>query len=376
MTITTPIKRKVSSSASPVKSYFTSRAPPLTSPSDSSTVIPASPAYSTSSYSWFDNSPSPISPFVTPIHRLPTVTLAKRYFTSNTQLQFWDLTDKSEWPIDSPVPSPDYELDGDSPISPMYPTSTFLTLKVKTCFSPAAIPWSPSGVPVAAPLDTKRPKRRSKSMTLKDIFLSPEFNSQDVYCPMKVLFEYLDWVDLSILDYVTASPRLGEVREVLKIVLDSYKISHIEKVYKTPDTRYCVHNIMNLKYFETPQLLDSKYGLPVCCYLAGLFNRLRELIPGFPDRSYPMDTLVNTLLIFITDPESSFRYLPRQLLHHIYDPLLEFQDGVLEDAQYRKVIGSYYEPWRFNFPFLTREYLRVCELGGDSIIPLNVLKSI
>jgi hypothetical protein len=193
---------------------------------------------------------------------------------------------------------------------------------------------------------------------------------------MKVFFEYLDWVDLSLLDYVTASPHLGEVREVLKIVLDSYKISHIEKVYKTPDTRYCVYNIMNLKYFETPQLLDSKYGLPVCCYLAGLFNRLRELIPGFPDRSHPMDTLVNILLILIRDPESSLRYLPRQLLHHIYDPLLAFQDGVLEDAQYRKVIGSYYEPWRFNFPFLTSEYLRVCELGGDSILPLNVLKSI
>ncbi len=167
-----------------------------------------------------------------------------------------------------------------------------------------------------------------------------------------------------MLDYVTADPLLKEVREILSIILDSYKISHIEKVYKVADTPYCVYNIMNLKFFETPQQLDSKYGRPVCCYFAGLFNRLRELIPGFPDRSYPMDTLVNIVLILVTDPESSFPYLPRQLLHHIHDPLLEFWDDVLEDSQYRKVIGSYYEPWRFNYPVLTREYLRVCELGG------------
>jgi hypothetical protein len=80
-----------------------------------------------------------------------------------------------------------------------------------------------------------------------------------------------------------------------------------------------------------------------------------------------LDTLVNILLIFIRDPESSLRYLPRQLLYHIYDPLLEFRDDILEDSQCRKVIGSYYEPWRFNYPVLTREYLRICELGGWAI---------
>jgi hypothetical protein len=375
MTITTPIKNKTFSSASPSKNYFTSKTPPLTSSGDSTSGIPPSPAYSTSSYSWFDNSPLPIVPYETPprtpVQRVHSVTLARKYFTSSTQLQFWDLTDKSEWPIDSPVPSPDYELDGNSPISPMYPTSSFLTLKVKTCFSPAVVPWSPSGTSVPVLSDTNQHScpKRSQLLSLKDLFLLPEFYSAiSLYNPMKILFEYLDWMDLSMLDYVTADPRLKEVREMLNMILDSYKISHIEKVYKTADTPYCVYNIMNLKFFETPQLLDSKYGLPVCCYLAGLFNRLRELIPGFPDRSHPMDTLVNILLILVRDPESSLPYLPRQLLYHIYDPLLEFREGVLEDSQYRKVIGSYYEPWRFSYPVLTREYLRICELGGWAIL--------
>jgi hypothetical protein len=204
-------------------------------------------------------------------------------------------------------------------------------------------------------------------MSLQDLIMATYEPDDESCCrPLLFLFEYLNWWDLSMLDYITAEPRFVEVRRILLITWDAHRIFNIKKVYDYYERPYFTYHIVNLKFFEAPQLLDPKYGLPVCSYLAGLFNRLRELIPGFPDRSHPMDTLVNTLHALLTDPMSAFPYIPRLLLHNIHDRLLDFRDKVLADHQFRKAPRTS-EPWRFSYPVLTHEYLRVCELGSRLI---------
>jgi hypothetical protein len=301
----------------------------------------------------------------------------RKYFTSKTQLHFWDITDKNEYPIYSPTTSIYSDSEG-TPYSPPYPTDTFVSLKFQTCFSPPAVPWSPSGVPVQAPIEIiQEPSLltvRSSKISLQDLFLA----TSDPYdksrcCPLIILFNYLNWWDLSLLDYVTSDPRLSRVRDVLLNTWNVYRILQIQDIYTSRDSPYFTYHIVNLKFFETPQLLDPKYGLPVCSYLAGLFNRLRELIPGFPDRSYSMDTLINSLQVLLTNPESVFPYLPRLLLHTIHDNLLDFRDSVLADHQFRKAPRTS-EPWRFSFPVLTHEYLRVCELGSRFITDARLKK--
>jgi hypothetical protein len=334
----------------------------------------------------------------------------KKYFTSQTQLHIWDLTDKTEYPIYSPTSSTDSDSES-SPYSPSFPTSTFISLKVQTCFSPPvipwspppsqdldskilssptypmssmncysppAIPWSPAGVPVQAPAVIKQNSNlltvRSSNMSLQDLFLATSTpDDESRCCPLIILFEYLNWWDLSLLDYVTSDPQFSRVRYVLLNTWNHFRILRIQNVYTSYDSPYFTYHIVNLKFFEAPQLLDSKYGLPVCSYLAGLFNRLRELIPGFPDRSYSMDTLINSLQVLIMDPESVFPYLPRLLLHKIHDYLLDFSERVLADHQFRKAPRTS-EPWRFNFPVLTHEYLRVCELGCRFITDARLKK--
>ncbi len=58
----------------------------------------------------------------------------KKYFTSRTHLQFWDLTDKNVYPIHSPTFTTDSDSE-DPPYSPSYPTSTFVSLNFQTCLS-------------------------------------------------------------------------------------------------------------------------------------------------------------------------------------------------------------------------------------------------
>jgi hypothetical protein len=90
---------------------------------------------------------------------------------------------------------------------------------------------------------------------------------------------------------------------------------------------------------------------------------LRELIPGFPDRAHSMDDLVNTVRVLSTDPRSVFPYLPRLLLNQVHDKLLEFSENVQSDRQFRTAPQTS-EPWRFSFPLLTHEYLRICSLDS------------
>ena len=184
---------------------------------------------------------------------------------------------------------------------------------------------------------------------------------------VQLIFDYLDWWDFSMLDLATAHPQLVEVRGVLKETWEYYRIVEIKNVYNNYRSPQFAYHIERLPFFEEQHLLDSRYGLPVCSYLAGLFNRMRELIPGFPDRTLPISELVEMLRSLIEDYHHPSPYISRSLWSKICSDLELIYFGVLRDREFRTAPQSMV-PWKFSYPVLTSEYLRICMIGSNIML--------
>ena len=94
-------------------------------------------------------------------------------------------------------------------------------------------------------------------------------------------------------------------------------------------------------------------------YLAGLINRLRELIPGYPSADTPVETLVETLHGLLISPEDVADSLPFELRRSIFPQLCELRVGVKRDQDFRNARVTQ-RSWKFSFPFLTHGYLTYC----------------
>jgi hypothetical protein len=297
----------------------------------------------------------------------------KRYFSKKTPPKYWNRYAKNYYSdfADSPSPShksppePVYEI----PPSPAYFTSSPISLGPHDLHSPQSTHSFPFNTPTpetpAKPQTYHSPPFTQLNLSFEFAFkpgflryfiysLAYRFPSADYCVPLGRILSYLDWWDLSMLDLATIPHQYDDLRRCLSQVWYRNGFGNFEILNPESNPQF-YYFAKTLPFFEPVHLLVPSYGLPVCRYLAGIFNRVKDLLPSFPIATTPIESLIDTLLGLLHWPEYSGFIISEQ----VRLSLINLREGIASDHKYRDALVTQ-RLWKFSYPFLTHRYLEYC----------------
>ncbi len=157
--------------------------------------------------------------------------------------------------------------------------------------------------------------------------------SPDYSVPLGRVLSYLNWWDLAILDLATFPYQYADLRRVLSTIWVHDKFG-IYEIPRPPSNSRFYYYAQTLPYFEPFKQLLSIHGLPVCQYLAGIINRVKDLIPGYSFFNEPIESLVSTLHSLILFPN----LLGNSISESVKSAFTDLHYGVKYDQEFRKAI--------------------------------------
>jgi hypothetical protein len=297
----------------------------------------------------------------------------KKYFSKKTPPKYWNRYAKNHYSDFADSPSPSHKNSPESfyeiPSSPAYSTSSMISFSPHDIRSPQSTHPSPYNTPIpetpAKLQEYNSPPYTQHNLSFELAFkpgflryfivsIAYRFPSTDYCVPLGRILSYLDWWELSMLDLATVPDKYEDIRKCLSQVW--YRDGFGDFEIPTPQSNpQFYHFAKTLPFFEPVRLLIPSYGLPICRYLAGIFNRVKDLLPSLPIATTPVNTLIDILFGLLHWPEYSGFIISKQ----VKLSLIHLREGIEADHKFRNALVTQ-RLWKFSYPFLTHRYLEYC----------------